>query len=178
MNIIEILDYMARALEKRKAHHLRKITDECVKQFLVNEDRDCIRIAIISYAFSKLLEKPRYRIKLKDLYDTMICRINEAKDEYRNGRVHEFRDKLHEMETFAETIEESDRRYVKKLFDKAKLKVGSNIYASGFSLSYACSIAGIEKQEMLDYYGKTYASDRMNEKVNLQSRLKYIEELL
>ena len=71
-----------------------------------------------------------------------------------------------------EKLDEEDRRFVKGILQKAKLKIASTLYAQGISLGNASEIAGADKRELLLYAGQTMMFDRLHEKKSMEERMK------
>ena len=88
------------------------------------------------------------------------------------GNTKAFSDSLLELKVSLQNVERPDSRYIKSMIDKGRLKTAAILYAQGISLSSAAEKTGVEKQEIMDYAGKTMMFDRMEEKTPLSKRLK------
>jgi hypothetical protein len=74
-------------------------------------------------------------------------------------------------------IDDEDRRFVKGILQKGKLKIASVLYAQGISLGNAAEITGAEKRELLLYAGQTMMFDRLCEKKSIEERMKDLREI-
>jgi len=75
-------------------------------------------------------------------------------------------------------VESSDSRYIMNMMGKGRLKTAAILYAQGLSLSAASEMTGVERQEIMDYAGKTLMFDRMGEGESLHKRLKKAKKIL
>jgi hypothetical protein len=76
-----------------------------------------------------------------------------------------------------EKMDASDKRFVKGMLQKGKLKIASTLYAQGISLGNASEITGTDKREVLSYAGQSMMFDRMQEKKSMESRMKELREI-
>ena len=61
---------------------------------------------------------------------------------------------------------------------KGRLKVAATMYAQGVSLGLASEMTGIEKQEIMDYAGKTMMFDRVKDEKTVLERIKNARNLI
>ncbi|MBI5158558.1 hypothetical protein HY992_00375 [Candidatus Micrarchaeota archaeon] len=69
------------------------------------------------------------------------------------------------------SVESRDRRYVRTVVEKARLKIASRLYAQGISLGNAAEITGVSKRDVAHYSGKTMVHDRAGVTKNITERL-------
>jgi hypothetical protein len=74
-------------------------------------------------------------------------------------------------------FDSEDRRYVHSLFNKARLKFATYLYAQGFSLSNAVALTETNKSAVLSYSGKTLMHDRVGKTKSIEERLKHVRKV-
>ena len=74
-------------------------------------------------------------------------------------------------------MDEKDRRFVKGILTKGRLKIASTLYAQGISLGNAAEMTGTDKREVLLYAGQTMMFDRLKEKKSMEERMKDLREI-
>jgi hypothetical protein len=129
------------ALEAKDGDGLREIYHECSEESAVNQNPDVIKIALITYCFSKLLSKVHYREKIEKLIEHSIQPLNQGKLDDVLAIINEFDKK----NTFFEG----------SLVDKARVKIASKLYSAGLSISQASELLNANLSDVLDYVGVT-----------------------
>ncbi|MCX6769715.1 MAG: hypothetical protein NT051_03475, partial [Candidatus Micrarchaeota archaeon] len=76
-----------------------------------------------------------------------------------------------------EKMDDEDRRFVKGILQKGRLKIASSLYAQGLSLGNAADVTGTDKRELLLYAGQTMMFDRVKETLTIQQRMKDLREI-
>ncbi|MFH1447528.1 MAG: hypothetical protein ABIG39_01580 [Candidatus Micrarchaeota archaeon] len=161
------------AFDKRNIKALRKISNRCSESMAIEPDKGMFSLSIISYALGKILGKPRYwrdetRIELTSFVEK---KLRECRDRINAGDEEGFSRGCSEIIDYLEEFDVKKRRYVRGLFDKAKLKMAARMYAQGLSLSYVISVTGSDTNEVLDYIGKTLMFDRVGRTKGIKERL-------
>ncbi|MEM3399218.1 MAG: hypothetical protein QXP42_00090 [Candidatus Micrarchaeia archaeon] len=176
--IIDIVLRIKNAFKKGKIHKLRKIHNECTKELVLTNNPILLDMALISYALAKLIEKPRYRdIHIKKFAPILEDNLDRVAQALKTNEMNEYNRAIKEITEAATKMESADRRYIRIIFDKARLKLASTIYAQGFSLGYASEISGVSRRDILDYVGKTMIPDRVKTEKTIDERLKNVREL-
>jgi len=136
-------------------------------------------LAVYSYVLGKMLSKPRFfgkehaeAIKLIEAKLDGFVSTAEKKDP---AALAKYMDSLGEA---LQSLDSSDSRFVRGMIDKGKLKTAAILYAQGISLSAVSEMTGVEKQEIMDYAGKTMMFDRFKDKLPLDSRIKKARKML
>lgn len=136
-------------------------------------------IAVIAYVLSKITAKPRLTSKE---YNKELLRIEKALKELYNG-VGRYDDEgllkiIRKVENEVRALEKVDRRYIRDIISKGRVKLAATMYAQGISLGIASELSGIEKQDIQDYAGNTMMFDRMKEELKLHDRIKKAKRIL
>jgi len=136
-------------------------------------------MAVVAYVLSKITSKPRLTAKE---YTNELRAIEKALSEFCAG-VGKYDDAallriLNKVETAVKALEKADRRFIRDLILKGRVKMAATMYAQGVSIGVASEMSGIEKQEIQDYAGNTMMFDRLKEEVKIKERLKKAKKIL
>ncbi|MBD3398239.1 hypothetical protein GF412_03535 [Candidatus Micrarchaeota archaeon] len=170
---------MRDAFKTRNQRKMRKANDKIMREWALSHSKELYQLSVYSYVLSKVLSKPRfmgraYAEKHKQI-DSMLSKlVSLAEKEDRRT----FMKTLTKLKSSIKDVESSDARYIKNMFEKGRLKTAATLYAQGLSLSAASEITGVEKQEIMDYAGKTLMFDRMEDGKPLSKRLKNAKHML
>jgi hypothetical protein len=167
------------AFKTRNQRKMRKANDKIMKQWAIFPSDELYQLSVYSYVLSKMLSKPRfmgraYSEKHKNIDGLLSQLVSFSKKRSTKS----FTQTLSKLKASIEDVESSDARYIKNMFEKGRLKTAATLYAQGFSLSTASEITGVEKQEIMDYAGKTLMFDRMKEGERLSKRLQNAKRVL
>lgn len=140
---------------------------------MLDFNKPVYELAVVSYILSKIASKPRFltsqnRQFLKKIEENIRKLIRSF------GREDEklIFDSFTKINNSISSLEKVDRRFVRDLVSKGKLKTAATMYAQGMSLGLASSMTGMSKQDILDYAGKTMMFDRVKDEISLKDRLK------
>ncbi len=165
------------AFQKRDSRKLRKLNDDLVKEAVIHFTKVMYEYAVLSYVLSKILSKPRF---LTPQYAHTIDNISRRLNALSRSRDADERTaliRIKEVKSAIHDLERRDERFVLDLMTKGNLKVAATLYAKGVSLGTASEMTGINKQEILDYAGKTMMFDRIKEEKTLEDRMKIVRRL-
>ncbi|MEM4272614.1 MAG: hypothetical protein QXH30_03405 [Candidatus Bilamarchaeaceae archaeon] len=179
LDLPSIAQEMHDAFKARNMRKMRKINDKIQAETALNFSTLNYKLAVYSYVLGKILSKPRFLGKdhaesIKEIEEKLRGFVSTAKKRDLTA-IEKYLDSLKEA---IDALESSDSRFIKGMIDKGKLKTAAILYAQGISLSAASEMTGVEKQEIMDYAGKTMMFDRMGEKTPLDSRLKKARRML
>jgi len=178
-SLFEAVSEIHEAFKKRDITHLRKASNKCAASTAVEENKEMLNLALISYALAKMLEKPHYLdYKKKDEFTRAVSeKLSECVSHAKEGRISEFNATLNDARALMETIDTRKTRYVRNILEKARTKVASTLYAQGFSLTSAVEFAGADKREVVNYIGKTLMFDRAGKTKSMVERLKDVRKI-
>lgn len=174
----EMLDCMTcirTAFQKYDIKNMREISKHCQKNIVIDEQL-FFYMSLLSYTLSKLLQKSRYRAP--KLYQKIIIRLNEGVEFAKKSDEIFLLRTIDDMLKIITDFDARDRRYVINLIEKGRTKIAASLYAQGLSLSRVISITGAQKQEVLNYSGKTVMSDRVGKTIGAKERLKNAKEII
>jgi hypothetical protein len=154
---------------------LREITNKCEKNILI-EEHLFFSLALLSYTLSKILQKSRY--KNERFYQSITIQLSRAVQFAKNGDEVSLVGAIEKILDIIVTYDENEKRYIISLIEKGRTKIAASLYAQGLSLSRVITITGAQKQEVLDYSGKTVMSDRAGKTISVKDRLRNAKEIL
>ena len=172
----EVAKLILNAFEKRNQKKLRKIEDELLKEAVVNFTKMVYQLAVLSYILSKIVSKPRFLTRENE---KKMAAIETSVEEL--TRIESEEKALEHFKNILESIKElekDDPRFLIDLVSKGRLKVAATVYAQGVSLGTASEMTGMDKQEIMDYAGKTMMFDRVKDEKIIEERLIYIRKLM
>jgi hypothetical protein len=177
--IAPIIERIRQALRKKDIHQMRKINDECLRELSVQFDRMPYLLALLSYSLGKILSKPRYwkRTGVLEFMRGLDSELEAAGGYAESENEKRLGGRLEKILGRLEKLDLRDKRFVKDVLTKARLKVASTLYAQGFSLGKAQEVTGIDKREILSYAGQTMMFDRVREEKGIGERLAKLREL-
>ena len=167
------------ALRNRDVRAMRKINDKCIDECAIKFEQHTYLYALISYVLSKILTKPRYLMQARSksslaLVENLLRSCERFAKEADYGSLLSSQNK---MLSAIEKMDDVDRRFVKGILQKGKLKIASVLYAQGISLGNASELTGSDKREVLLYAGQTMMFDRLKEKRGIEERIKDLRKI-
>lgn len=167
------------AFKEHDQQKMRKANDTIMTLSASRFSREMYKLAVYSYVLSKVLSKPRfmskkYRVTHKEIQAILNSMVRDAK----KGDKRAFRVAVKGLRNSIQALESRDSRYIKGMVEKGRLKTAAILYAQGLSLSTASKYTGVEKQEIMDYAGKTRMFDRVKGGKPLDARLDSAREIL
>jgi len=174
LTLAETAVLIGSALRNHDVRAMRKINNRCVEETALRFQQPTYNYALITYVLAKILSKPRYfrqgrGKELVSVVDKLLRNCEGLAKTAEYGALVACQGKIL---TSMEKLDDEDRRFVKGILQKAKLKIASTLYAQGISLGNASEIAGADKRELLLYAGQTMMFDRLHEKKGMEQRMK------
>jgi hypothetical protein len=175
----EIAMSIYEAFRKRDQRKLRKLNDKILRNAVLEFSRKLYDLAVFSYVFSKIISKPRYVSKEMEKFliplENDLKQMAKSADDYSDE---EWKVQAKIIEQDIAHLEGEDPRFIISLMQKGKLKVAATLYAQGISLGLASEMTGMNKQDILDYAGKTMMFDRVKEEKGILERVKALRKLV
>ncbi len=174
MKVKDYVDMIVGAFKRRKSNKLRKIMNRISHDASLSSSKVLLELAVIAYTLSKILTKS-YIYNRKN--EKILKEIENAfYDLLRMKKVN--LPSLNKVKNLIKSLEAKDKRYVISLLYKGRLKIASSLYAEGISLGTAASFCGVDKQELLDYVGKTMMYDRLKDEYPVKKRIKELLRII
>lgn len=170
---------MYEAFKKRDQRKLRKLNDKILKTAVLEFSRKLYDLAVFSYVLSKIISKPRYVSKEMEKFmqpiELDLKQLAKSADDYSEE---EWKIQSNIIEKDIEHLEGEDPRFIISLMQKGKLKVAATLYAQGISLGLASEMTGMNKQDIMDYAGKTMMFDRLKEEKGILERVRVLRKIV
>jgi len=178
-DIISILRKAIQIIKQEDIPALDELSNHTIHNASIFQDEDSIKIAVIIYALSKIIQRSEQRtdewdkskkIVLKDLQDGRFY-LEKNKDE-------KYRRLIKNILKNIGRIDTKLKLYIEDVLNKARIVKGSKLYEHGISIGKAANMLGISQWELLSYIGKTKIIDRYEEDVvPIAKRLDYTKKL-
>lgn len=158
----ESLAKLVGGIEERDIAGLRKLGSELGEVALVENEKTFVEIAATAYCIAKLLEKPHFAQETawKNALPKILESAREALDAAENGRSASARKKIASANSELEKAGSAAGRFQMGVLEKARIKIGADIYAHGASLGRACELSGAAKEKLQPYLGNTKLPDK------------------
>ncbi len=178
-SLFETVLKVQKAFSKNNIAELRELSNLCGDNLVLEPNTAILDLSILSYALSKLSEKQHI---LKDKSWTSFSRsveknLRKCLDCEKSGDAAVCDKILVDTINSIGVLESRDKRYVRGIVDKARLKIASRLYAQGVSLGNASQITGALRRDISHYSGKTMMHDRAGVTKNIGQRLKHVRRI-
>ncbi|MEM3815031.1 MAG: hypothetical protein QW771_03000 [Candidatus Micrarchaeia archaeon] len=175
LEMMECINQIKLAFKDYDIKKLREINNKCEKNILLDE-KLFFTLALLSYTLSKILVKARFRnaslYQKIDINLTQAIQFAKSKDEIA------LITSIWKILEIITNFDEKDKRYIIGIIEKGRTKIAASLYAQGLSLSRTISITGAQKQEVLNYSGKTVMSDRVGRTISAKERFNIAKKIL
>ena len=179
MTLSETAVMIGSALRNHDVRAMRNIHDRCTEETALRFQQPTYNFALITYVLAKILSKPRYfkQGRGKGVLSSVDQLLRTCEGLAKGAQYDELVAAQGKMLTTIEKLDDEDRRFVKGILQKARLKLASTLYAQGISLGNASEITGADKRELLLYAGQTMMFDRLHEKKGMEQRMKELRDI-
>ena len=155
----DIIKKVIKAVQKQDSLYLRKISNYSLHNASVYQDQNSVAIAVITYALSKIIERPHKKIRdLPYFWKELAKELDEARLFIDEENV--YKNIIKDIFNKISKIDEKLALYIEEVIDKARITKGSKIYEHGISLARAAEILGVSEWELMNYVGKTRMIDQ------------------
>ncbi len=179
LSLSETAVLISSALKDRDVHAMRKINDRCIDETAVKFSTHTYLYALVSYVLSKVMSKPRYytQKRAKESLGSVSQLLRSCESYSKQADYDSLLSCQNKILSAIEKMDDADRRFVKGILAKGKLKIASTLYAQGISLGSSAEMTGTDKRELLLYAGQTMMFDRLHEKKSISERMKDLREI-
>ena len=167
-HVLEILETFKRG----ESRLLRSLSDKIMVDGFVQKNKDLIRLAVITHALSKIMDKEYYK-RDKNYWQGFSKKLKELLRELAEGR-----ENMNGLEKLIIELDKHFGRYKEDVIHHSKIKRGSTLYAWGMSLTLAAKLVDVPEYELMKQSGKTKIVDEEGLGKTISERLKAAEDSL
>ncbi len=167
------------AFSKNRGHGLKRLSNELIQSAVVDYDETMAELAIVAYSLNKLNSKEHIvnSEKWADAKKAIIESMDEMANAVEADNAKKFSEILKEISHKVTEIDEELGNYVQNVYDKARVKMASNAYSLGLSLSQAAELTKANKKNLQSYIGHTLIHDRIKEKRSIGDRVDKLKRI-
>ncbi len=159
-SIDKYLAEVVKLIEEDDSFSLRVMSNKLVEESAFTDNKALFELALIAYAFSKLLRKQHFReLPGWDSFKKSMAYYLK-KEIQKESTLESMQETLSQVLERIREFDEQAGNYAVDVVHHARVKQASRMYALGLSLSRACEIAGVSKAELIDYVGTTKIHER------------------
>lgn len=182
-NVLRVLRETEKALEKEDIVALRELSNQTLHTASIYQDGDNITVAVIIYAFSKILERPNFREyrQWPKFYNQVTKCIERAISALEKNQDDYFRNQLACLRKNINSLTGNFKKHVQEVFKRAEINKASRIYEHGISMQQTAKLLGVSIWDLAEYTGTTGISDvnlniTMSEKARIKQAMDIFEK--
>ncbi|MEM1535180.1 MAG: hypothetical protein QXE64_02510 [Candidatus Pacearchaeota archaeon] len=156
-HLLKIFENLRQYIKEENAQKIKELSNFTIHSASIYQDTESISMAVIIYAISKIMERPKYR-EYSDwpvFFESIKKSIDGCYYALKQNKFEDFRKGLVEITKSIEKLSGHLRAYVEQIFRKARINKGSRIYEHGISFGQTAEILGITPWELAEYIGQT-----------------------
>jgi hypothetical protein len=171
-DILRILIKVIDKIKKKDTSGLNEISNQINHNSSIFQDEDSIKLAIIVYSLSKIIERNNGKIE-----NIIIKLFYKSKLYLKNNDYENYRKTINEITKRIKDIDTKIGQYVVHVFNQAGIKKGSKLLSNGISLPRVAEIMDITQWELINYVGKTNIPDQFGKDTKMKERLSFTRRL-
>jgi len=174
------VEEISKEFARKNGVKLRIIANRTLSQAVLSNDMILAEIALIAYCLHKLslkehvIKSPKWKAARKQI----ISNLSAAAFSLKGDDLGAFVKRLDATVTRIEGIDDRLGHFAMNLFEKARVKLASDAYALGLSLSRAAELTGCDKRKLQGYIGITKMHDEEGGTLGIGERLSLLETAL
>lgn len=180
LQIQKILSGAIEGIIENNPSELTTLSNMTIHNASVNQDKDSISIAVLIYSLSKIYQRENYKEKRSwDLFNRSVLKgLNMALDAIQTNNYEGYDRVLVAFFKLIDKLDRSLKKYVKNVFESAKITKASRLYEHGLSLGRTADLLGITQYELMNYTGSTGIADvEENKTRSIAERIKLARQL-
>lgn len=163
-NMIRLLKESIDAIRKGDSFMLKELSNGNIHNASIFQDEDSLSISVVIYALSKVIERTAST-------QGVVSRLQKALEAISSGKDAAYRSEITQLIREIRLEDSRLKKFVCNVIEQAQMKKGYAIHEHGISVGRVASILGISKWELLQYLGKTNASEQSHERIPTEERL-------
>ena len=179
-DILQILHISYGAILKEDILELREQSNHTLHNASIYQEPESITIAVVIHAISKIYGREGYKNLegWKLFHQTVLKNLQQAKKELFENNQSSYEAAIKRILDSIERLDPKLKRYIKQVFQLAKINKASRFYEHGLSLGRTAQLLGLNKWDIMEYTGKTGISDVEESKtMTIKKRLDLTKEI-
>ncbi len=164
INIMRLLKDSLVAIREGDSFMLKELSNGNIHNASIFQDEDSLGISVVVYALSKVMERT-------DSRQVIASQLQKALEALSSGKDAAYRSEIRQVIRTIRLEDSRLKRFVFSVMEQAQVKKGSAIYEHGISIGRVAEILGVSKWELMQYLGKTRASEQSSERIPTEKRL-------
>lgn len=179
-HILNVLKKVKIAFKNEDNVEIKNLSDNVIHDCSIDQDPDCIAVAIVIYSLSKLIERESYKTEKQwpKFFKEYLKNIDDAIAALENDDIETFRDEMTQIRELIQTLSGSLKNHIDYVFRRAQINKASRIYEHGISMEKTAKILGISIWELAEYAGRTGIGDvNLGITMPIRERIKQAEDI-
>jgi len=178
-HILNVLKKVKIAFKNEDYVEIKNLSDNVIHSSSINQDPDCIAVAVIIYSLSKLIERESYKTERQwpKFFKEYLKNIDDLILALEKNDIESFREEIIQIRKLIENLSGSLKKSIDYVFRKAQINKASRIYEHGISMEKTAKILGISIWELAEYAGTTGIGDvNLGITMPVKERIKQAQE--
>ena len=171
-DILRILTKIKDKLDNKDTVGLSELSNEINHNSSIFQDEDSIKLAVIVYSLSKIIERRGGKIN-----SIFLKLFNKAKIYLKNHDYENYRKTMDEISNRINDMDNKIGQYLIHVLNQAGIKKGTKLLSNGISLPRVAEIMNISQWELMNYVGKTNISDKFGKDTKVTKRIEFTRSL-
>jgi len=179
-HVLNVLKRVRTALKTSDYVEIKNLSDNVIHGCSIDQDPDCIAVAVVIYSLSKLIERESYKTEKQwpKFFKEYLKNIDDAIAALEKNDIESFRDEIIQIRGLIENLSGNLKKHIQEVFRKAEINKASRIYEHGISMEKTAKILGISVWELAEYAGTTGIGDvNLGITMPIKERIKQAEEV-
>jgi len=179
-HVLNVLKRVRIAFKNSDYVEIKNLSDNVIHGCSIDQDPDCIAVAVVIYSLSKLIERESYKTEKQwpKFFKEYLKNIDDAIAALEKDDIETFRDEIIQIRELIQNLSGDLKKSIDYVFRKAQINKASRIYEHGISMEKTAKILGISIWELAEYAGKTGIGDvNLGITMPIKQRIKQAEEV-
>ncbi|MCX6749050.1 MAG: hypothetical protein NT076_05605 [Candidatus Pacearchaeota archaeon] len=179
-HVLKVLKQAKLALKNNDSIQLKQLSNQTIHSSSIYQDTDNILVAVIIYALSKIIERPRYQeyAGWNTFFRHFLKHIDYSILYLERKDFPNLREELSRIRRDISKLTGDFKKNVEEVFRKAEINKASKIYEHGLSLEKTAKLLGISLWELAEYTGQTGVSEvNITITMPVQDRIKLAQSI-
>lgn len=179
-HVLKVLKQAKAALRDNDNLKLKQLSNQTIHSSSIYQDTDNILVAVIIYALSKIIERPKYQEYpgWNSFFKHFLKHIDYSIIYLEKKDLPSLREELSRIRRDISKLTGDFKKSVEEVFKKAEINKASKIYEHGLSLEKTAKLLGLSLWELAEYTGQTGASEaNITITMPVKERIKLAKEI-